>query len=96
MSQSPNSHYPGSGPLEDSPHFLRVLSSFLGCWGEMGALWFPSPSPPVNTWRREPESLGETEGTGAASFALLMVGLNFGLRHQQQPFGMPRVASLFL
>lgn len=53
-------------------------------------------SPLVSTWRREPESLGETEGTGVASFPLLLVGLNFGLRHQQQPLGIPRVASLFL
>lgn len=32
----------------------------------------------------------------AASFLLLVVELNFGLRHQQQPLGMPQVASLFL
>lgn len=62
----------------------------------MGTLWFPFPSPPVSTWKREPEYLGETKGTGAASFPLLTVGLTFGLRHQQQPLGMPRVASPFL
>lgn len=66
-----------------APFSSRVLSSFLGCWGEMGALWFPSPFLPVTTWTREPESLGEAEGTGVANFPLLMVGLNFGLRHQQ-------------
>ncbi|CAK6447611.1 unnamed protein product [Pipistrellus nathusii] len=73
----------GPGHKGHAPFSSRVLSSFLGCWGEMGALWFPSPSLPVTTWTREPESLGETEGTGVANFPLLMVGLNFGLRHQQ-------------
>lgn len=73
----------GLGHKGHAPLSSRVLSSFLGCWGEMGALWFPSPSLPVTTWTREPESLGETEGTGVANFPLPMVGLNFGLRHQQ-------------
>lgn len=36
------------------------------------------------------------EGTQADSVALLVAGVNFGLRHQQQLLGIPRVASLFL
>jgi len=42
-----------------------------------------------NPWVRQ-------EGTQADSVVLLAVGVNFGLRHQQQLLGIPRVASLFL
>lgn len=62
----------------------------------MGALWFPLPCLPVSNWRREPKSMGEKEGTQADSVALLVVEVNFGLRHQQQLLGISRVASLFL
>lgn len=85
MSQSPGSPYPGSKPsggLSSISLFLFKVLGRNGCpYGSPSlSLQLVPGGGNLNPWVR----LG---GTGVAISPLLVVGLDFGLRHQQQPLG---------